>query len=63
MQTQHKVQIDERDKNPGIVRPPMNPYIVSSPLSPAFLQSGHASGELALLLLAGLSAASVPAAS
>lgn len=28
MQTQAKVQLDERDKNPGIVRPPFNPLQV-----------------------------------
>ncbi|GAB4814520.1 hypothetical protein N2152v2_001566 [Parachlorella kessleri] len=27
MQTQHKVQLDERDRNPGLVRPPVAPYI------------------------------------
>lgn len=27
MQTQHKVQIDERDSNPGLVRPPIGPYV------------------------------------
>jgi hypothetical protein len=27
MQTQHKVQLDERDNNPGLVRPPVAPYI------------------------------------
>lgn len=26
MQTQHKVQLDERDANPGLVRPPVGPY-------------------------------------
>ena len=31
MQTQHNVQINERNKNPGIVRPPMNPYMVRRP--------------------------------
>lgn len=28
MQTQAKVQLDERDKNPGVVRPPFNPLQV-----------------------------------
>jgi hypothetical protein len=27
MQTQHKIQLDERDGNPGLVRPPVAPYL------------------------------------
>ena len=28
MLTQHKVQLDLREKNPNLVRPPANPYVV-----------------------------------
>ncbi len=28
MLTQHKAQLDARDKNPGMVRPAQNPYAV-----------------------------------
>ncbi|KAK9802708.1 hypothetical protein WJX73_009701 [Symbiochloris irregularis] len=31
MQTQHRVQIKQRDANPGMVRPPMNPYQAPAP--------------------------------
>ena len=31
MLTQHKAQLDARDKNPGMVRPAPNPYAVSTP--------------------------------
>ena len=30
MLTQHKVQLDLREKNPAMVRPPANPYVVSA---------------------------------
>ena len=30
MLTQHKAQLDARDKNPGMVRPAANPYAVST---------------------------------
>jgi hypothetical protein len=30
MLTQHKVQLDLREKNPNMVRPPANPYVVGS---------------------------------
>ena len=36
MQTQAKVQLDERDKNPGIVRPPFNPLQVLNPFKSKF---------------------------
>lgn len=31
MLTQHKVQLDLRERNPAVVRPPANPYVVRSP--------------------------------
>lgn len=47
MLTQHKVQLDLREKNPAIVRPPANPYVVRSPPWSVFL----AAGALQLTLL------------
>ncbi len=36
MLTQHKAQLDARDKNPGMVRPAQNPYAVRPPTCTGF---------------------------
>ena len=53
MQTQAKVQLDERDKNPGVVRQPFNPLQVEHffrvcDFTPALISLVFRAGCLAL---------------